>query len=118
MLRDMLRLEEVEVGRKHVSTLMKKMGIEAIYRKANASRRNQAHRIYPYLLRHLTIDRPTQVRAMDTTYIPMQKGVVYLSAVLERTPECCPTRRGHFCEPDEISRCDRSAGVLNGKAIS
>ena len=83
MLRDMLRLEEVEVGRKHVSTLMKKMGIEAIYRKANASRRNQAHRIYPYLLRQLTIDRPNQVWAMDTTYIPMQKGFVYLSAVLD-----------------------------------
>ena len=52
MLRDMLRLENIEVGRKHVSTLMKKMGIEALYRKANTSRRNQAHRIYPDLLRH------------------------------------------------------------------
>ena len=61
MLRDMLRLESAEVGRKHVSTLMKKMGIEALYRKANTSRRNQAHRIYPYLLRGLTIDRPNQV---------------------------------------------------------
>jgi len=114
MLRDMLRLEKVEVDRKHVGTLVKKMGIDALYRKANISRR----RIYPFRLRHLTIYRPTQVRAMDTTYIPMQKGVVYISAVLERKPECCPTRRGHFCEPDEISRCDRSAGVLNGKAIS
>jgi putative transposase len=83
MLRDMLRLEKVEVGRKHVSTLMKKMGIEALYRKANTSRRNQAHRIYPYLLRQLTIDRPNQVWAMDTTYIPMQKGFVYLCAVLD-----------------------------------
>ncbi len=83
MLRGMLRLEKIEVGRKHVSTLMKKMGIEALYRKANTSRRNQAHRIYPYLLRHLTIDRPNQVWAMDTTYIPMQKGFVYLSAVLD-----------------------------------
>ena len=83
MLRDMLRLENIEVGRKHASTLMKKMGIEALYRKANTSRRNQAHRIYPYLLRHLTIDRPNQVWAMDTTYIPMQRGFVYLSAVLD-----------------------------------
>ena len=83
MLRDMLRLEKIEVGRKHVSTLMKKMGIEALYRKANTSRRNQAHRIYPYLLRRLTIDRPNQVWAMDTTYIPMQRGFVYLSAVLD-----------------------------------
>jgi len=83
MLCDMLRLEKVEVGRKHVSTLMKKMGIEALYRKANISRRNQAHRIYPYLLRHLTIDRPNQVWAMDTTYIPMRRGFVYLCAVLD-----------------------------------
>lgn len=83
MLRDMLRLEKIEVGRRHVSTLMKKMGIEALYRKANTSRRNQAHRIYPYLLRGLTIDRPNQVWAMDTTYIPMQRGFVYLSAVLD-----------------------------------
>ena len=83
MLRDMLRLENIVVGRKHISTLMKKMGIEALYRKANTSRRNQAHRIYPYLLRHLTIDRPNQVWAMDTTYVPMQRGFVYLTAVLD-----------------------------------
>ena len=70
MLRGMLRLKNIAVGRKHIGTLMKKMGIEALYRKANTSRRNQAHRIYPYLLRHLTIDRPNQVWAMDTTYIP------------------------------------------------
>ena len=82
MLRDMLKLEGVEVGRKHVGTLMKTMGIEALYRKANTSRRNQAHRIYPYLLRGLAIDRPNQVWAMDTTYIPMQRGFVYLTAVL------------------------------------
>lgn len=83
MLRDMLRLEKIEVGRRHVGTLMKKMSIEALYRKANTSRRNQAHRIYPYLLRGLPIDRPNQVWAMDTTYIPMQRGFVYLSAVLD-----------------------------------
>lgn len=85
MLRDMLRLEKMAVGRRHIGTLMKKMGIEALYRKANTSRRNQAHRIYPYLLRHLTIDRPNQVWAMDTTYIPMQRGFVYLTAVLDWT---------------------------------
>ena len=83
MLRDMLRLEKIAVGRRHIGTLMKKMGIEALYRKANTSRRNQAHRIYPYLLRHLAIDRPNQVWAMDTTYIPMQRGFVYLTAVLD-----------------------------------
>lgn len=83
MLRDMLKLEGIKVGRKHVATLMKKMGIEALYRKANTSRRNTAHRIYPYLLRSLTIDRPNQVWAMDTTYIPMSRGFVYLTAVLD-----------------------------------
>jgi len=83
MLRDMLLLEGHEVGRKHVGTLMRKMGIEAIYRKANTSRRNQEHRIYPYLLRDLTIERPNHVWAMDTTYIPMRRGFVYLCAVLD-----------------------------------
>ena len=83
MLRGMLRLDKIAVGRKHIGTLMKKMGIEALYRKANTSRRNHAHRIYPYLLRHVTIDRPNQVWAMDTTYIPMQRGFVYLTAVLD-----------------------------------
>lgn len=90
MLRDtsvtlevMLKLEGHEIGRKHVGTLMKKLDIQAIYRKANTSRRNQAHRIYPYLLRDLPVDRPNQVWAMDTTYIPMRRGFVYLSAVLD-----------------------------------
>ena len=83
MLRAMLRLEGIEVGRRHLGTLMKKMGIEALYRKRNTSRRNQGQRICPYLLRPLTIDRPDQVRAMDTTYIPMQRGFVYLTVVMD-----------------------------------
>ena len=83
MLRDILRLHGHEVGRKHVATLMRKMGIEALYRKANTSRRHAAHRIYPYLLRGLAIERPNQVWAMDTTYLPMQRGFVYLTAVLD-----------------------------------
>ena len=78
MLRDMLKLEHVAVGRKHVGTLMKKMGIEVLYRKANTSRRNQAHRIDPYLLRQLSIDRPNKVWTMDTTYLPMKRGFVYI----------------------------------------
>ena len=68
MLRDLLKLDGEKVGRKHVSTLMKKMGIEALYRKPNTSKRHPQHRIYPYLLRKLTINRPNQVWAMDITY--------------------------------------------------
>lgn len=83
MLRDMLRLAGHRIGRKHVATLMGKMGIEALYRKANTSGRHPAHRIYPYLLRGLVIDQPNQVWAMDTTYIPMRQGFVYLTAVLD-----------------------------------
>jgi len=83
MLRDMLRREGYEIGRKHVATLMKRIGIEALYRRPNTSKPNLAHRIYPYLLRDLAIDRPNQVWAMDITYIPMARGFVYLSAVMD-----------------------------------
>jgi putative transposase len=83
MLRDMLRREGWQIGRKHVATLMKKMGIQALYRKPNTSRRHAAHTIYPYLLRHLTIDRPNQVWATDVTYVPMKRGFVYLCAVID-----------------------------------
>ena len=83
MLRDMLRREGHRIGRKHVGTRMKKIGIEALYRKPNLSRRNSAHPIYPYLLRHLVIDRPNQVWATDITYLPMRRGFVYLVAVLD-----------------------------------
>jgi putative transposase len=62
---------------------MRTMGIEALYRKANTSRRHPEHRIYPYLLRSLTIDRPNQVWAMDITYLPMARGFVYLAVVLD-----------------------------------
>ena len=83
MLRDLLRQDGYAVGRKHVATLMQVMGIEALYRKANTSRRHPAHRIYPYLLRGLLIDRPNQVWAMDITYLPMARGFVYLGVVLD-----------------------------------
>ena len=83
VLRDMLRREGHAVGRKHVSTLMAKMGIEALYRKPNTSKKHPGHKIYPYLLRGTTIDRPNQVWAMDITYIPMAKGFVYLTAVID-----------------------------------
>jgi putative transposase len=83
MLRDMLRREGQQIGRKHVRTLMKKMGIEALYRKPNTSQRHAAHPIYPYLLRNLKIDRSNQVWATDITYIPMRRGFIYLVAVLD-----------------------------------
>ena len=83
MLRDILRLEGIRIGRKHVATLMRKMGIEAIYRRSNTSRRHPRHAIYPYLLRKLQIDRPNQVWATDVTYIPMARGFVYLVAVMD-----------------------------------
>jgi len=83
MLRDLLNAQGVAVGRKHVATLMRRMGIEALYRKPNTSRRHPKHKIYPYLLRGLKIDRPNQVWAMDITYIPMARGFVYLAAVID-----------------------------------
>jgi len=83
MLRDLLRQEGFSVGRKRVATLMRKMGIEALYRRPNTSRRHAAHRIYPYLLRERTIEDPNEVWAMDITYIPMSRGFVYLAAVLD-----------------------------------
>ena len=83
MLRDLLLGEGHWIGRKHVATLMRKMGIEALYRKPNTSRRHPAHRIYPYLLRNLTVDRPNQAWAADITYIPMAQGFMYLFAVID-----------------------------------
>jgi len=83
MLRDLLRGEGVEIGRCRIRTMMKRMGIEAIYRRPNTSKATPGHRIYPYLLRGLTIDRPNQAWAMDITYIPMARGFVYLAAVID-----------------------------------
>ena len=83
MLRDLLNLDGIEVGHKHVPTLMKRMGIEALYRKPRTTKKHPEHRVYPYLLRGLNINRPNQVYAMDITYIPMARGFVYLVAVLD-----------------------------------
>lgn len=83
MLRDLLRLEGFKVGRKHVSTLMKKMGIEALYRKPRTTKPGVGHKIYPYLLRRLPVTHPNHVWAMDMTYIPMARGFVYLAAVVD-----------------------------------
>ena len=83
MLRDLLRREGVAVGRRHVSSLMKRMGIEAIYRRPNTSKPAPGSKIYPYLLRGVKIERPNQVWATDISYIPMRRGFVYLVAVVD-----------------------------------
>ena len=83
MLRGLLWQQGLEVGRRHIKMLMRRMGIEAIYRKPNTSKPAPGHRIYPYLLRGLSITRPNQVWAMDLTYIPMARGFIYLAAVVD-----------------------------------
>lgn len=72
-----------DVNRKRVQRLMRLMGIEAIYPRPNTSRRNEEHKIYPYLLRDVAIVRPNQVWATDITYIPMRRGFAYLVAILD-----------------------------------
>ena len=83
MLRDQLRQQGLTVNRKRVRRLMRLMGIEAIYRRQNTSKRHPQHAVFPYLLRGLRIDRPNQVWAADITYIPMARGFVYLFAVMD-----------------------------------
>ncbi len=83
MLRDLLRGEGVSIGRQRVATMMKRMGIEAIYRRPNTSKPAPGHKIYPYLLRGVAVERPNQAWAMDITYVPMARGFVYLAAVVD-----------------------------------
>jgi len=83
MLRDLLVSDGSKVGRRHVTTLMRKMGIEAVYRRPKTTLPAPGHKIYPYLLRDITIDRPNQVWATDITYIPMARGFVYLCAIMD-----------------------------------
>jgi len=83
MLKGLLRDDGFEVGRTHVRTLMRRMGIEAIYRRPRTSRPHPGHRVFPYLLRGQIIDRPNQVWALDITYLPMKRGFVYLVTVLD-----------------------------------
>jgi putative transposase len=83
MLRDLLNQEGIVIGRCHVATLMKRLRIAALYRKPRTSKPAPGHKIYPYLLRGLTIHRPNQVWAMDITYVPMARGFVYLAAVID-----------------------------------
>jgi putative transposase len=83
MLRDLLRGEGIAIGRDRVASMMRRMGIEALYRRPRTSKPADGHKIYPYLLRGLTVDRANQAWAMDITYIPMARGFVYLAAVVD-----------------------------------
>ena len=83
MLRDLLNQEGIVIGRCHVATLMKRLRIKALYTKPSTSKPAPGHKIHPYLLRGLTIDRPNQVWAMDITYVPMARGFVYLAAIID-----------------------------------
>jgi putative transposase len=83
MLRDLLRLAGVAVGRKHVATLMRRMRIAALYQRPRTTEPHPGHAVFPYLLRDRAITTPNQVWAMDITYIPMRRGFVYLAAVLD-----------------------------------
>jgi putative transposase len=103
LLRDLLNQEGFVVGREHVRTLMRRMGLTAIYRRPRTSRRHRSHPVFPYLLRTLTIDRPNQVWAADITYIPMARGFVYLVVVMDwasrkvLTWRVSPTLSSDFC---------------------
>jgi len=79
----MLRREGFVVGREHVGTLMRRMGIEAIYRKRRTSIPAKGHTIYPYLLANVVIERPNQAWAADISYLPLAKGFAYLVAILD-----------------------------------
>jgi len=83
MMRSMLVNEGIGIGRTHVRTLMRRIGIEALYRRPRTSKPAPGHRIYPYLLRGVAVSRPNQVWAADITYIPMARGFVYLVVVLD-----------------------------------
>jgi putative transposase len=82
-LRDLLEQEGIYAGRKHIGTLMARMGVEALVRRRSTSRRAPGHEIYPYLLRNLVVERSNHVWALDITYIPMRRGFVYLVAVMD-----------------------------------
>jgi putative transposase len=83
MLRGLLAAEGCKIGRRHVKTLMQRMGMEALYRRPRTTKPEPGHKIHPYLLRGIEIARPNQVWAMDITYIPMARGFVYLAVVLD-----------------------------------
>ena len=103
MLRDLLNAEGVVIGREHVRTLMRRMGITAVYQRPKTTRRHRTHPVFPYLLRKLTITRPNHVWAADITYIPMARGFVYLVVIMDWASRkvlswrVSPTLTSDFC---------------------
>jgi len=83
MLRELLRLRGIKVGRRRVGRLIRKMGIEGLCRKLNTSYQHPENPVYPYWLRHLKVERPNEAWAMDITYIPMARGFIYLAAAID-----------------------------------
>src|SRR5258708_29849737 len=83
MLRDLLRGEGIAIGREQVTSMMRRMSIEAVYRRPHTSKPADGHKVFPSLLRGMAIERPNQAWAMDITYIPMARGFVYLAAVVD-----------------------------------
>ena len=83
MLRNQLHREAVHVGRRHIYTLMQRMGVAALAPQPGTSKRAPGHKIYPYLLRKVAVTKSNHVWALDTTYIPMARGFVYLTAVVD-----------------------------------
>lgn len=78
-----LKRQGYPVNRKRIQRLMRQMGLEAIYPKPHTSRKHPSHKVYPYLLRELSIVRPNQVWAADITYIPMNRGFMFLVVVMD-----------------------------------
>ena len=83
MLRRELAKEGILVGRRQIRTLMRRMNIHSLAPQPGTSKPCPGHTIYPYLLRHVSVSRSNQVWALDTTYIPMERGFVYLTAVID-----------------------------------
>ncbi len=107
---DFMNRDGVVIGRRHAGTLMKRMAIEAIYRRLNTSKLTPDHKIYPYLLRMLKVERLNQIWAINNTYMPMVRGFAYLCAVVDwftrRALSHCvsSTRETDFCvEPLEVA---------------
>ncbi len=111
MLRGLLALQGCKIGRRHVKTLMRRMGIEALYRRPRTTKPEPGHKIYPYLLRGIEIRRPNQVWAMDITYIPMGTA----SSI---SPWCWTGRHVVFCCGDCRSRWRRPSASRRWRMLS